>query len=65
MENRAKGTFISFLFGLVIGWWPFRWLTSIGIFASGFLLGSFYNLLVKFLKIMASKPTMECLRNLT
>ena len=63
MENKAKNSFISFLFGLMIGWWPFRWVSTILVFLSGFFLGSSYSLADKLLKLTVDPNIMQCIKN--
>ena len=47
MENKAKGNFISFFIGLLIGYWPLRWISAASTFAIGFALGNSFNFLTK------------------
>ena len=45
MENKAKGSFISFLLGLLIGYWPLRWIGTILTFLAGYLCGDAFHFL--------------------
>ena len=49
MENKARGNFIAFFIGLLVGWWPVRFLQTALTFGLGFLAGNTYNLIKWFI----------------
>ena len=52
-DDKAKRTFMSFLLGLAIGFWPLRWAAWVGTFVAGFLFGEMWHIMSN---IMLIKP---------
>ena len=43
--DKPKHGFVCFVLGLLVGFWPMRWVAWVTIFLAGFFLGNTYNLL--------------------